>query len=81
MIQDSYRLLAKDIMAAVKLHVELVGGPYEDAAAAHVRQWQKRLDALDRECSTILRGSDGEYRMHADIRRDIVTDALRQEEL
>jgi hypothetical protein len=53
---DSYRHLAQDIIKAVKAHVELQGGPFEDASAAHCRDWQSRLDKLDRECTRVLHG-------------------------
>jgi hypothetical protein len=57
MPQDSYRTLAQDIIKAVKAHVELQGGQaMRDASMAHCREWQSRLDKLDRECTRVLHG-------------------------
>jgi len=55
---DSYRQLCLDIIRATEAHVELTGGPYEDASLAHVRAWQKRRAQLDRECTRILQSDE-----------------------
>lgn len=51
---DSYRQLANDIIVDSRKTIEMIDGPYGDAALAHVRAWESRLAVLDRECTKII---------------------------